>query len=186
MLRLSFVLALAMFACIGSAHKASAQHELHNEFRGTHFALSVDRFMGLDYTDYSPGNSEFRGRFLLNASEAAPTQFARFGFDVFLERFSFGLAGGFTTESVAVVAPRVGYLFGLTPELGFWLRGGMFYAKADSEYIGVYAEGLLAWFPYRHVALTFGPTLDLAFGARDRDPNYLSFGLLELGMTVWL
>lgn len=186
MLRLSVLLTVAMLACIGSSTKAAAQHELANEFRGTHFALSIDRFMGVDYTDYSPGDSQFRARILLNASEAAPSQFARFGFDVFFERFSVGLGGGFTSEGVGIAAPRVGYLFGITPELGFWLRGGMFYAKSGNEYLGFYGEGLLAWFPYRHFALTFGPTIDLAFGTRDRDPDYVSFGILQLGMTVFL
>jgi hypothetical protein len=37
---------------------------------------------------------------------------------VFLHLLSFGIAGGFTSGDIGIVAPRVGYLFGLTPTIG--------------------------------------------------------------------
>src|SRR5690242_18059121 len=79
---------------IRSAAALESPHEPY-EFEGTHFSISIERFMGLDYTDFEgPGGGKLNGRLLLNASEPVPTSFARGGFDVFIERFSLGLAGG--------------------------------------------------------------------------------------------
>jgi hypothetical protein len=82
------------------------------------------------------------------------------------------------------LAPRIGYMFGLTPTIGLWLRGGVFYTNYGPNYLGVYAEALLSWFPYRRFAITFGPTLDVGF-ADDPGPDYISIGIPEVGMTVW-
>ena len=175
-------------ACSFASNRAFAPvvHERYYEFDGTHFALSIERLMGIDYTDFEgPGGDKVVGRFLLNASEQVPTSLARFGFDVFIGRLSLGLAGGATTEDVGVIAPRVGYLLGLTPQLGLWLRGGGFYAHAGASYLGLYAEALLGFFPFPNVAITFGPTLDLAFG-QDQRPDYVAIGIPQLGMTAWL
>jgi hypothetical protein len=186
MLRRCSVLLVALLAWGGAVHVAAAQHELPYEFRGTHVALSIERFMGIDYTDFagpSPGRAS--ARLLLNASEPVPTSYARFGIDVFIHRLSVGLAGGVTSDDVGIVAPRIGYLFGLTPQIGLWLRGGAFLASAGPRYVGVYAEALLQWFPYSRFALHLGPTLDIAI-ANDRNPNYVSIGIPEFGMTAWL
>jgi hypothetical protein len=185
------VLALAWGGFIAGA---AAQHELADEFDGTHVALSIERFMGVDYTDFEgPGGSDVSARLLLNASEPVPTSYARFGLDVFLERFSLGLAGGVTSEDVAVLAPRIGYLFGLTPTVGLWLRGGGFYAATGGpDYLGVYAEAMFHWFPFRTISFSLGPTIDVAFAsdaddddADDEDPDYLSIGIPQVGMTVF-
>jgi len=156
------------------------------EFRDTHIALSIERFMGVDYIDVEgPGGGDATARILLNASDGPPTTSARFGFDVFVERLSIGLAGGLTSEDAAIIAPRVGYLFGLTPTLGLWLRAGAFYEHTSGpNYFGVTAEALFGWFPYPILAFTFGPTLDVAF-ADDPNPNYLQLGIPELGMTAF-
>ena len=186
MLRLSLVLTLLVAAWAGSSSVAAAQHERYYEFEGTHFALSIERFMGIDYTDFEgPASGDVTARLLLNASEPVPTSYARFGFDVFLHRLSLGLAGGVTSEDVAIIAPRVGYLFGLTPTLGLWLRGGAFYASAGPDYLGIYAEALLSWFPYNTLAITLGPTLDLGFAQDDDDPDYVSIGIPEVGLTAF-
>jgi hypothetical protein len=185
MLRQCLALMVVVLAWGGSIDTAAAEHELRHEFRGTRFALSIERFMGIDLVDFEgPGGSDTSARLFLNASEPVPTSLARFGFDLFIERFSIGLAAGVTSEDVGIVAPRVGYLFGLTPTIGLWLRGGAFYASAGPHYLGVYAEALLAWFPSNVVAFHLGPTLDLAF-ADDPYPNYVAIGLPEFGMTAW-
>jgi hypothetical protein len=186
MLRQLILLAMVALAWGSSSGKAAAEHERYYEFRGTHIALSIERFMGIDYTDFDgPGRSNVSARLLLNASEPVPTSLARFGFDVFIERLSLGLAGGVTSDNVGIIAPRVGYLFGLTPQIGLWLRGGAFYASAGPQYAGVYAEALLQWFPFPTFAVHLGPTLDVAF-ANKPNPNYISIGIPELGMTAWL
>jgi hypothetical protein len=185
MLRRFIVLSVLAFIWGGSISRAAAAHELPYEFRGTHIALSIERFMGMDYTDFEgPGRARLTARLLLNASEPVPTTFARFGFDVFIERFSVGLAGGVTSENVGLIAPRVGYLFGLTPTIGLWLRGGAFYASAGPNYMGVSAEALLEWFPYPLLAFHLGPTIDIAFADKP-NPNYVSLGIPECGMTAW-
>jgi len=186
MLNRRTILALAMLIWGSSAGVAAAEHERDYEFRGTHLALSIERFMGVDYTDFEgPEKGSVSARFLLNASEPVPTTLGRFGFDVFIRRFSVGLAGGVTSKGVGVIAPRVGYMFGLTPTVGLWLRGGGFYADAGPKYVGVTGEVLLNWFPWSHFALHIGPTIDLAF-ANERNPDYVSFGIAEFGMTAWL
>jgi hypothetical protein len=176
-------------AAILWASSASAQHERPYEFDDTHVAISIERFMGIDYVDpEGPGGSDVHARLLLNASEPVPTSLARLGVDVFIERFSIGLAGGVTSDDVAVVAARLGYLTGLSSTVGLWLRVGGFYASAGAEpspsYAGLTGEVLLAWFPYPALAFHLGPTLDLAF-AEDPAPNYLALGIPEVGMTAW-
>jgi len=186
MLRRWILPCLAVLTLSLTSNVASA-HERYYEFDGTHFALSIERFMALDYTDFEgPGGDKAVGRFLLNGSELVPTSIARFGFDVFIRRLSIGLAGGATTEDVGIIAPRVGYMFGLTSQLGLWLRGGGFYASVPGvNYFGLYAEALLGFFPYPNVAITFGPTLDIAF-AEDPRPGYVSLGIPQVGMSFWL
>jgi hypothetical protein len=190
MLRQGLAVMIVVLAWGSSMGTAAAQHEREYEFDETSIAISIERFMGLDYTDFEgPGGGDLSARLLLNAAEPVPTSYARFGLDVFIERLSIGIAGGVAQgidddDAVAILAPRVGYLFGLTPALGLWLRAGAFYTNAGPNYFGVTAEALFAWFPYRRLAVTFGPTLDVAF-AEDPGPDYVSIGLPEVGMTVW-
>jgi hypothetical protein len=185
MLKRCILLCIVAVAWGGSVEAAAAQHELPYEFQGTHFALSIERFMGIDYVDYEgPGRADASARLFLNASEPVPTSLGRMGFDVFIKRFSVGLAGGVTSKDVGIIAPRVGYLFGLTPTIGLWLRGGAFYASAGPNYMGVYAEALLQWFPNPLLALHLGPTLDLAF-TDTPNSDYVALGIPEFGMTAW-
>jgi len=179
-------LSVLALAWAGSIEPAVAQHELPYEFQGTHVSMSVERFMGVDYTDFEgPGRSDVSARLFLNASEPVPTSLARLGLDVFIKRFSVGVAGGVTDKDVGILAPRVGYLFGLTPTIGLWLRGGAFYAAtAGPNYVGVYAEALLGWFPSPRFALHLGPTLDVAF-ADKQNLNYVAIGIPEFGLTAW-
>lgn len=184
------VMSLTILACSFATTRAFAHvgHERPYEFDGTHVALSIERFMGIDYTDFEgPAEGKATARFLLNASEPVPTSLARFGVDVFLGRLSLGLAGGFTSQDVGIIAPRVGYLLGLTPTLGLWLRAGGFYAAAGpNKWAGLTAEALLGWFPYSNIALHLGPTIDFAFATEDNKPDYVSIGIPEVGMTVFL
>jgi hypothetical protein len=190
MRRQGLALMIVVLAWGSSIAAAAAQHERHYEFDDTSVAISIERFMGVDYTDFEgEGGGDLSARLLLNAEEPVPTSFARFGLDVFINRLSIGLAAGVAQgiddDAVAIVAPRVGYLFGLTPVLGLWLRGGVFYTNYGPNYLGVYAEALLGWFPYRRLAFTFGPTLDVAFADEDPGLDYVSLGIPEVGMTVW-
>ena len=186
MLRRCLTLAVVALGWVGYAQSAEAQHELRYEFDGTHVGVSIERFMGIDFVDYEePIGSDVTARFLLNASEPAPTSIARTGIDVFIKRFSIGVAGGVTTEDVGVIAPRVGYLFGLTPNIGLWLRAGGFYAALPNvSYAGLTAEALFQWFPYSILAFHLGPTLDVAF-ASEGDADYIAIGMPELGLTVF-
>jgi hypothetical protein len=173
------------FAWGGLVEAAAAQHERPYEFNDTHVAISIERFMGIDFVDYEgPDNTHASARLFLNASEPVPTSYARFGLDVFIKRFSVGVAAGATSDDVGVLAPRVGYLFGLTPTIGLWMRVGGFYATTPGpNYLGLYAEALLAWFPYSFFALHMGPTLDIAFtDTPNRD--YVAIGIPEFGMTA--
>jgi hypothetical protein len=182
------LLSFTILACSFASTPAFAHigHERPYEFDGTHVALSIERFMGIDYTDFEgPGGDKATARFLLNASEPVPTSLARFGLDVFIGRLSLGLAGGFTSADVGIIAPRIGYLFGLTPTLGLWLRAGGFYAAAGVKYTGITGEVLLGWFPYSNIALHLGPTIDVAF-ANEPNRDYISLGIPEVGMTVFL
>jgi len=175
-----------MLVCGGLANKASA-HERWYEFDGTHVALSIERFMGTDYTYFEgPPDGEVDARIFLNASERVPTSSARFGFDVFIRRFSIGAAGGFTSRDVGIIAPRVGYMIGLTPQIGLWLRGGAFYAATGNiSYFGPYGEVLFNWFPFPQFALHVGPTIDFAV-ANGNNPGYVSIGIAQFGMTGFL
>ncbi|HKU37029.1 MAG TPA: hypothetical protein VJR89_02745 [Polyangiales bacterium] len=187
MLKRSVLLSIVALAWGGSVEHAAA-HELPYEFDGTHVAISIERFMGIEYTDVEgPGGSNTVARVLLNANDNVPTSSARFGFDVFLRRLSIGLAAGLTSEDSAIIAPRVGYLFGLTPTLGLWLRGGGFYAALpdpNPSYFGLTAEALFAWFPYPIFAVTFGPTLDVAF-AEDDKPDFIAIGIPQVGVSAF-
>jgi hypothetical protein len=178
-------LSVVAFSWAGFVAGAAA-HEMPYEFEDTHVAISIERFMGIDYIDYEgPGGGDATGRILLNASDGPPTTSARFGFDVFVERLSIGVAGGVTTEDTAIIAPRVGYMFGLTPTVGLWLRAGGFYETTPGpNYFGITAEALFAWFPYPVFCLHLGPTLDVAF-AEDPDLDYLQIGIPELGVTAF-
>lgn len=176
--------ALVALTWAGSTTVAAAQHERHYEFDGNHIALSIERFMGVDFVDFEgPGRSDVSARLLLNASEPVPTSYARFGFDFFINRLSIGVAGGVTSEDVGLIAPRVGYLFGLTPQIGLWLRGGVFYAS-PRDYLGVTAEALFGFFPDPNIAFTFGPTLDIAF-TDDPGFDYIAVGIPEVGMSFF-
>ena len=185
MLTRCITFAVVAFACVASTSFASAQHERPYEFDDTHIAISIERFMGIDYTDWEDRGGDVTARLFLNANEITPTHIARLGFDVFIERLSIGLGAGVTTEDYAILAPRVGYMLGLTPNLGLWLRGGMFYAATpEPNYLGVYAEALFSWFPYRMFSFHFGPTLDIGFADPERFADFVSIGLPEVGMTV--
>ena len=185
MLKRCILLAVTAFVWGTGIKSAWAHHEMPYEFQGTRVSLSIERFMGIDYTDFEgPPSGKVNARLFLNASEPVPTSFARLGLDVFIERFSVGLAGGVASRDVGIVAPRIGYLFGLTPTIGLWLRAGGFYASAGPHYVGLYAEALLGWFPDPRFAIHLGPTLDVAF-ANKPNPNYVSIGIPEFGLTYW-
>jgi hypothetical protein len=187
MLKRCIMLSIVALAWGGSVEAAAAQHEKSYEFQGTHVSVSIERFMGIEYTDFEgPGGDKITGRLFLNGSERVPTDVARFGLDVFIHRFSLGLGAGVTTDDLGIIAPRVGYLFGLTPVLGLWLRAGGFYAASgEAKYLGLSAEALFAWFPYEIFAIHFGPTLNAGFGTKNTTPDYIAIGLPSIGMTAW-
>jgi hypothetical protein len=186
MLRRCILFSIAAMAWGGSIQAAAAQHEKAYEFQGTHLSVSIERFMGVEYTDFEgPGGDNVTARLFLNGSERVPTDFARFGLDVFIHRFSVGLGAGVTSEDLGIIAPRVGYLFGITPQIGIWLRAGGFYAATPGpKYLGISAEALFEWFPYEIFAIQIGPTLNVAF-ANGNNLDYIAIGLPSIGMTAW-
>lgn len=186
MLKHCIVLSIAALALVVFVEPAAALHERGYEFDGTHVALSIDRFMGIDYTDFEgPGNDDVTARLFLNADERVPTSLGRFGVDVFIHRLSIGVAGGVTSEDTGILAPRVGYLLGLTPQFGLWLRAGGFYAATRGpNYAGITAEALFEYFPYDVLSFHFGPTLDVAF-ADGNNLDYVAIGIPSFGMTAY-
>ena len=77
------------------------------------------------------------------------------------------------------IAPRVGYIFGLSPLLSFWLRGGVSYYHAgtsiqdnacpnddDTSHLGLFGLDIdpqLVITPAPHFAFTAGPAIDIGF-----------------------
>jgi len=164
----------------------SAPTQAPTRFGTLRLAVSLERFMGVSWAKH--GDSEFRGRLLLNASEYVPTDSARIGIDVFIKQVSLGVAGGttFGSNSVSIIAPRAGYFLSLERDIGLWIRGGVFFADYDTGYFGVYAEGLLHWFPYENIALSLGPTFDFGSARGSHHDSFVSIGLLQFGLTAFL
>lgn len=150
------------------------------------FALSIERFMGVDFTGWEgPRDSDVTARLLLNASEPVPTSLARTGFDFFLSRLSLGIGGGFTSEDLVVLAPRVGYMLGLSRSFALWLRAGFFFvARGGPDYFGFGGEALFHLFLTPSVSLHFGPTLDI--GLTDSPAlDFIDVGIPQFGLSVW-
>jgi hypothetical protein len=81
------------------------------------------------------------------------------------------------TGSAFGIAPRVGYIFGMSDMLSIWLRGGVSYyvsnwnsnapngcsASASLDAFGLDIDPQLVISPVRHFAFTVGPSLDWGF-----------------------
>ncbi|HOT13029.1 MAG TPA: hypothetical protein PK710_24820 [Polyangiaceae bacterium] len=150
------------------------------------------------------------------ASPVVPAIYPRTSFDYFvIDGLSLGGSVGFSTASVKVksggssmegdhtavtFAPRVGYAFGLSDTIWFWLRGGPTYVsiEADPEYSDVSeasalqfkAEGMFVFGISGGFGLEVGPALGLPLtgefdaGRVDGDLSALHFGVYA-GMVGW-
>lgn len=182
--------ALAVWTCCiptASARPNDDDYYYRDRFYRNDFALSIERFMGIDLTDWQePRDSEVTARILINASEpTVATSAARLGFDYFISRLSLGVAAGFTSEDVVLLAPRVGYMFGLSRTVGVWLRGGMFVSENPGpDYVGISFEAYFHWWAFPNVSLHLGPTLDFGF-TDDRGYDFVNLGIPEMGLTLW-
>jgi len=165
---------------------AYAEPAAPTRFGTLRLAVSLERFSGVSWAKH--GKSEFTGRLLLNAAEYVPTDSARLGIDVFIKQFTLGVAGGttFGRGSASIIAPRAGYFLNLERDIGVWIRGGVFFADYDTGYFGVYAEGLLHWFPYENIALSVGPSFDFGSARGHGYDSFVSIGLLQFGLTAFL
>ncbi len=175
-----FCSAVLCFCAISAfSHAAAAQQPTQGRF-----AVSIERFMGLDVTNVEDGDSDATLRLFYNEAERVPTNVARGGFDYFLSQVSIGSALGFTSEDQILLAPRIGYLFPISSSFSFWLRGGFFFYNYDEvDGFGMYADGFFMWSVADQLALHFGPSFDLKLAGDGRD--YFTLGLPHVGITAW-
>ncbi len=98
---------------------------------------------------------------------------------------------GDTDRSGFLLAPRVGYAFGLGRVVTFWPRGGLtFYSEEapggnpDYDQLALTFEAMFAFWPRHGFGILAGPTLDLGVTGEVDDRDFeqrsigLSFGLL--------
>jgi hypothetical protein len=91
--------------------------------------------------------------------------------------FSVGDLGGSTTLTTVVVAPRAGFVLGLTKVVGAWLRGGFTYFNATTSDdadtrsttlwgLSLNIEPTLMISPFEHVSFTAGLVLDVPMAGK--------------------
>ncbi len=208
------------FACglcsIAISGQASAQKLGEN----LDVAFSADRLFGITFskvTTERPGDLDSHvdtTRFSFGwggRSVVSPYEIPRAAIDVFVaNRLSLGGSIGFANVSVDsndnrgnpdystfLLAPRVGYVWGLSNTFSFWLRGGLSYHSAhdtdgNETGLGLTFEPTFVFTPVDHFGIVFGPTLDLdVTGDVDSGPNRVArrnttFGLLQVGILGWL
>ncbi|MCA9593664.1 MAG: hypothetical protein KC776_10150 [Myxococcales bacterium] len=171
-------------------------------------ALSADRMMGFTW---SRAHREFGGQSetvnvtgatFMWRGRAQPTPFEapRLSFDYFvIDSLNIGGTVGYASygddadSEHFLLAPRVGYMFGISQAWGFWLRGGLTYHSVngpgnngDEDGMALTAEGMFTVTPVDHFGFTFGPTfdMDITGSAGDADQTYRSFGI-NAGLVGW-
>ncbi|HEY6478200.1 MAG TPA: hypothetical protein VI456_16595, partial [Polyangia bacterium] len=106
-------------------------------------------------------------------------QWPRLAFDAFVTKgISAGGAVSFsrtTASNNAIpatnafqVAPRIGYAQMVGPWLGVWPRVGVtyVYSASNSNFLALTIDALAAIIASPHLAITFGPTLDLGLSGK--------------------
>jgi hypothetical protein len=170
-------------------------------------ALSADRIMGITWSrrhrelGNQSQNDNVTGVTFMWRGDVQPTPFEapRLSFDYFvIDSLNIGGTVGYASygddadEAHFLLAPRVGYLFGISDAWGFWLRGGLTYhsvsrpGNGDEDGFAFTAEGMFTVTPVDHFGFVFGPTFDMDFtgSVGDADQSYRSFGI-NAGLVGW-
>jgi hypothetical protein len=145
---------------------------------GGMLVLSAENMFGFNYNHPGGNNPSSTTFSLLSSAFAGVTentyQWPRLAFDAFVTKgISAGGAISFsrTTYSNNAVpstnafefAPRVGYAQMVGPWLGVWPRAGVtyIYSSSTSNFLALTIDALAAAVVSPHLAVTFGPTLDV-------------------------
>jgi hypothetical protein len=153
--------------------------------------LSAENMFGFDYTHPSTGPSSTTFSLFSNpfGVRATAYQWPRLAFDAFVTKgISAGGALSFSRNTVSnngvsvstnafQIAPRVGYAMMVAPSLGIWPRLGVTYVYSDSNnnFLALTIDALAAFVAGPHLAITFGPTLDV--GLSGKPVKYTSVGV---------
>ena len=157
---------------------------------GGQLVLSAENMFGFNYnhssnTRIAPTATTFA--LLTNPFGAGITtyQLPRLAFDAFVTKgISLGGAVSFArttysnnSSNVFQVAPRLGYAMMVAPSLGIWPRVGVTYVYSDSNtnFLAVTVDALAAIIAGPHLAITFGPSLDV--GLSGKPVKYTTVGV---------
>lgn len=161
---------------------------------GGQLVLSAENLFGFTYNHSSNTNAKptyttyslFTNPF---GVEATTYQWPRLAFDAFVTKgISAGGAISFSRTTASAgnnsaslnafqVAPRIGYAMMVAPALAVWARGGVTYIYNDSNnnFLALTIDALGAIIASPHLAITVGPTLDVALTGKP--VKYTSVGL---------
>lgn len=166
---------LASLAALGALTFAPEASAIEPIRQGT-FTVAAERMAGLGVWFQNGGGDAF-GISLLASQNPLPFQSPRIGADYFvIDGLSIGghlglshVSGGGPLggdQTYFAVVPRVGYAFALSPSIDFWPRGGIGIVGSNGWSSGILTlEGAFLWNIVDHVALEFGPNLDVVFEA---------------------
>lgn len=163
---------------------------------GGQLVLSAENMFGFNYnhssnTRIAPTATTFA--LLANPFGVGITtyQWPRLAFDAFLTKgISAGGAISFARTTFAnsssnafQVAPRLGYATMVAPSLGVWPRVGVtyIYSNSNTNFLAVTVDALAAFVAGPHLAITFGPTLDV--GLSGKPVKYTTVGVY-FGLAV--
>lgn len=157
------------------------------------FVFSAERLFGFSNDKFSlddPGNDVTYKGFGFGWSGAGTTPYnsPRLGLDYFISsNLSVGGALGYSTFEVEdgndssgfILAPRVGYMLGISDVFGFWPRGGFTYYTFDDpdfDQLGLTLEALFSIAPRPGFGFITGVVFDLGFsGERDIGQRNVDF-----------
>ncbi|MCA9647437.1 MAG: hypothetical protein H6718_22355 [Polyangiaceae bacterium] len=151
------------------------------------FVFSAERLFGFSNDKFSfdtPNDDErtFKGfGFGWSGGRSTPYNTPRLGLDYFInDNLSIGGAFGYASLDISddandpsgfILAPRVGYMIGISDVFGFWPRGGLTYYTFDDpdfDQVGLTLEGLFSIAPRPGFGFITGVVLDLGFsGSQD-------------------
>ena len=155
--------------------------------------LSAENMFGFNYNHPSTGSSATTFALFANPFGVGVTtyQWPRLAFDAFVTKgISAGGAISFarttfgnSSSNAFQVAPRLGYAMLVAPSLGVWPRIGVTYIYSDSNtnFLALTVDALAAFVVGPHLAITFGPTLDV--GLSGKPVKYTTIGVY-FGLAV--
>jgi hypothetical protein len=159
--------------------------------------LSAENMFGFNYNHPSNGASSTTFAILSDgfAGVAVNTyQWPRLAFDAFVTKgISLGGALSFSRTTFSnnaapstnafEVAPRLGYAMMVAPSLGVWPRLGItyIYSASNTNFLALTVDALAAAIVSPHLAITFGPTLDVGLSGK---PTKVTTIGLYFGLAV--